>query len=95
MPIVDSGLSQKNKYDFKFSRNARTYQYNACVVSTFGDFVPNADWGQIEHTFWSLKEMEEDEGGEAQKMLVSSSSLRMSYPILVQLLTGLELVLVL
>jgi len=38
---------------------------------------------------------EEDEGGEAQEMFVSSSSLRISYPTLVQLLTGLELVSVL
>jgi len=39
--------------------------------------------------------MEEDEGGEAQEMFVSSFRFRMSYPILVQLLTGLELVWVL
>ena len=46
------------------------------------------------HILVTLKEMEEDKGGEAQEMLISSSSLRISYPILVQLLTGLGLVLV-
>jgi len=73
---------------------SKIYQSNACgVVNTVGDLVPNAERDQIECIFWSLKEMEEDEDGEVQEMFVSSS--RLSYSILVQLLTRSELVSVL
>ena len=85
---------QKDEYGFGFSRNAKTHQSNACAVNTVGDFVPNAERGQIKCIFWSLKEIEEKEGSEAQETFLSSC-LRMSYPKLVQLLTGLELVWVL
>jgi len=73
----------------------KTYQSNTCgAANTVRDFVPNAERDHIECIFWSLKGMEEGEGGEVQEMFVSSR-LRMSYPMLVQLLTGLELVSVL
>ncbi|CUS13110.1 unnamed protein product, partial [Tuber aestivum] len=80
------GPTQKNKYGFKFSQNAKSdsvqheLQHMSIMslelhTNTVEDFVPNAERDQIECIFWSFKEMEEGEDGEVKEVSVSPSSL--------------------
>ncbi|KAG0638169.1 hypothetical protein HOY80DRAFT_923269 [Tuber brumale] len=73
------GPTQKNKYGFKFSQNAKSdnvqheLQHMSIMslelhINTVGDFVPNAERDRLECIFWSLKEMEEGEDGEVKEV---------------------------
>ncbi|PWW73841.1 hypothetical protein C7212DRAFT_359656 [Tuber magnatum] len=73
------GPTQKNKYGFKFSQNAKSdsvqheLQHMSVMslelhINTVGDFVPNAERDRIECIFWSLKEMEEGDDGEVKEV---------------------------